>query len=326
MQIAGEKLGKIALDMLMKKSALSSKELEERFAQAISPEYWRNLNPQLNVCRSPKPDEFKTMPDVAAQSDALLKKLAREGYFEMPPLVENAVLERMREGIENLRRAGWHELAAFVYDEFWQITRAPVLTEFLSKVLGENYKALPHVVVHYVRPETGAGWRPHVDFSDRADRFTVWVALSDATLDNGCMYVVPKNRVPDELLEKWMTTQPLEHREVCTLMHGSRALPVRAGGVLGWERDVIHWGTPSTPGAPPRISLSVVYLRENVEPKPDEIPLLSPTHLPNFAARMLAVGKAIDYYSIHDLSLNKYLELSKMLINEFREQAAEQSK
>lgn len=323
MKTAKGELGKIALEMLKKKNAFSPEQTEKLFAQAISPEYWQNLNPQLNVCREQKSDEFQTTPISSSESEAMLKKLAREGYFQFQPVIESATLERMREGIENLRRAGWHELTAFVYDEFWQITREASLAEFLSKALGENFKAISHVVVHYVHPETGAGWRPHVDFSDRADRFTVWVALSDATLDNGCIYVVPKHRIPEELLEKWMAIVPLEHQEVCTIMHGSRALPVSAGSILGWERDVIHWGTPSNPGAPPRISLSVVYLRENVEPVADEMPLLSPTDLPNFATRVLAVGKAFYYYGIHDLSLSKYEELGKMLVSEFRGQATE---
>lgn len=321
MKLEKQLAGKIALKILTQKITLSAEETNYRFNQAKSPEYWQNLNPQLNVCLNQDWSDLETKTIDENQQSVLLKKLGRDGYFQTEPLIENQIIERMRKAVENLRKAGWHETFAFVYDEFWQITRTPSLIKFLSSALGKDFKAMPHVVVHYVHPETGAGWSPHIDFSSRNDRFTVWVSISDATLDNGCMYVIPKYRVSKELLEKWRYTQPLEHKEVCRLLHASHALPAPAGSILGWEGDVIHWGTPSNPGVEPRISLSVVYLRENIEPMEDEIPLLSPHMLPTFSQRMLSIGKALNYYNIHVLALNKFADLSQKLRSEFGEEA-----
>lgn len=321
MKLEKQLAGKIALKILSQKIQLSSEETKDRFAQAKSVEYWQNLNPQLKVCEQSDWSGFEAQSIDEQENSGLLKKLSRDGYFQTAPMIKKSVVEAMREAVENLRAAGWHETFAFVYDEFWQITRTPSLIKFLSGALGNNFKSMPHVVVHYVHPETGAGWSPHIDFSSRNDRFTVWVSLSDATLDNGCMYIIPKYRVSEELLEKWRYTKPLEHKEVCRLLQSSHALPAPAGSILGWEGDVIHWGTMSSPGVEPRISLSVVYLRENVEPLEDEIPLLSSHSLPTFSQRMLSIGKALNYYSIHVLALSKFADLSQKLRAEFGEQA-----
>lgn len=314
--------GKIALKSFLTKTKIASEETEKLFQKACSIDYWRALNPHLTVCENLDFSRFEINPINAAENQKLSEKLAREGYFQTAPLIDKTIVGRMRDGIETLRAEGWHELCAFVYDEFWQVTRTPSLVEFLRGALGENFKAMPHVVVHYVHAETGAGWSPHVDFFDRENRFTVWFSLAEATLENGCMHVIPKHRVSDELLEKWMKTETLDHREACRLLQASRALPVEAGTILGWERDVIHWGGFSSRRVEPRISLSAVYLRENVAPLEDEIPLLSPDKIPTFAQRLLAVGKAFDYYSIHVLALRKYRELSGKLVAEFKERAA----
>jgi hypothetical protein len=255
----------------------------------------------------------------------MLSQLTREGYFSTSsPLIKSEIAAKMLLGVENLRKAGWHETWAFVYDEFWQVTRTPSMQKLLSGHLGGKFMALPHVVVHYVHPETGSGWSPHVDFSDREGRFTVWFSLSDATLDNGCIYVVARNKISPALLQKWLKMEDLIHREVKVLLQNTKALPVAAGSLLGWRGDVVHWGAMSTKKMPPRVSLSVVYIKENTAPLPDEIPLLLPGYIPDFPMRMISIAKAINYYNIHVLSLNKFDGIAKQLIDTFNDQVISQ--
>lgn len=322
MKLEKKEAGQSLLKALLAKQVFSDEEAEIRFQQACSPAYWRQLNPQLNVCNDNAFDHFESHPISEGESGEMLKKLGRDGYFSTyQPLIAAEVSAKMLEGVENLRKAGWHEVWAFVYDEFWQVTRTPSLVSLLQKHLGADFKAMPHVVVHYVHPETGAGWSPHVDFSERDDRFTVWFSISDATIDNGCMYIIAKHRVSEELLGKWLRMEDLNHREVKALLQGTKALPVPPGSILAWEGDVIHWGTTSSPNVQPRISLSVVYLREGIEPLEDEIPLLSPETIPDFPKRMFAVAKAINYYNIHVLALNKFATIGKRITARFKEQA-----
>lgn len=312
--------GKILLKTLLAKERFSEAETALRFEQVCSQDYWRGLNPQLNVCSELSFDNFERSSFSQQDIAEMQGSLDRGGYFYTPaPLIRNEVTDRMLLAVQNLRKAGWHEAWAFVYDEFWQVVRTPSTLKLLSGHLGEGFMALPHVVVHHVHPETGAGWSPHVDFSDRQDRFTVWFSLSDATLDNGCMYIIAKNKVSPALLDKWLSMEDLGHKEVKILLQNTKALPVQPGSLLGWKGDVIHWGSTSTKNTQPRVSLSVVFIKENTIPMTDEIPLLPPTEIPDFPIRMISIAKAIRYYNVHVLSLNKFDEIAKQLLETFKD-------
>ena len=318
MSIDKEQAGKLLLKSLLEKQKLSADETEQRFQMACSKEYWQNLNPQLNVCQNLPFDDIEINAIDAQEQAEILRNIKTEKYFtSKQPLIKKEVAANMLLAVDSLRKEGWHELFTCVYDEFWQVLRTPSTLQLLSKVLGENGYALPHAVVHYVHPETGAGWSPHVDFSDRDNRFTLWFSISDATVDNGCMYVIPGNKISDELLNKWITMQDINHKEAKILLQATHALPVAAGSILGWEGDIIHWGTLSSPGVQPRVSLSVVYLKEGSEPMADELPLLSATELPDFGQRMVTIAKAINQYSIHVLAMNKFSNLAKKLMEKY---------
>ncbi|HEY9000083.1 MAG TPA: phytanoyl-CoA dioxygenase family protein [Mucilaginibacter sp.] len=313
--------GKALFKAMLEKEGFSDDEVALRFKNASSPDYWRKLNPQLNICEGLNFDNFEENPFSQEDTDKLLHQLKYEGYFSSGhSLISDEITSRMLLAVENLRNAGWHEVWAFVYDEFWQVTRTPSMHRLLSGHLGNKYMALPHVVVHYVHPETGAGWNPHIDFSDRDDRFTVWFPISDSTLDNGCMYVVAKNRIPAALIQKFVHANDLTCQEVRALLHNTKALPVPAGSMLGWEGDVVHWGATSTKETQPRVSLSVVYVKENIDPLPDEIPLLLPTQIPDYPTRMISIAKAIRYYKIHVLTLKKFDGIAKLVIDTFKEE------
>jgi len=313
--------GELLIKAFLKSQKLSDEEEDLRFEQSCSIDYWRNLNPQLTVCKDII-DESEVNPIAGNEVDLMLKELKRKRYFATAqPLISAEKTANMRKAVENIKAAGWHEAWCYVYDEFWEATRTPSLIKLLSGSLGANFKALPHVVVHYVHPETGAGWSPHIDFSDRVDRFTVWFAISDATLQNGCMYIVDSSRIDQALIDKWTKMQDFTSKETGKILQATKALPVDAGSILAWEGDVIHWGAYSSPNVYPRISLSVVYVREGTTPLNDEIPFLSPIGLPSYAIRMLSIGKAINYYNIHVLALRKYAKIGVKLVEKYKEQA-----
>ena len=87
----------------------------------------------------------------------------------------------------------------YLYDEAWDVFRRlrPLLTHFL----GDRIALLPHFWAWQVDPRTdGSGWPPHRDYQgesaigdDMLISLSLWVPLSDATPDNGCMHVLPRN-------------------------------------------------------------------------------------------------------------------------------------
>src|SRR5262249_58094823 len=113
-----------------------------------------------------------------------------------PVLIDEATLAALNGAVDAVRTAGWPPVFAFVYDEFWSLVRIPAITTLLSATLGRGFRQIPHVWVHVVPPiEGGRGWTPHVD-GYQNDRISVWLALSDATVENECMHLVPKADAP----------------------------------------------------------------------------------------------------------------------------------
>src|SRR5207244_2616081 len=109
-------------------------------------------------------------------------------------------------------------------------------------------------------PTPGAsGWPPHCDDANRPNRVTVWIPLSDATLDNGCMYVVPRDRAAADADAR---------------LQACRALPAAAGSILGWNFDVLHWGSTCTRPGEPRIAISQEFIAPGAATAADELPLV----------------------------------------------------
>ncbi len=69
----------------------------------------------------------------------------------------------------------------------------PVITETLTKIIGPNVKCMQSMffVKHAGRP--GQAWHQDETFIPTRDRSMtgVWIALDEATVDNGCLWVIP---------------------------------------------------------------------------------------------------------------------------------------
>src|SRR5439155_11077396 len=125
----------------------------------------------------------------------------------------------------------------------WAVARVPSLVRLLSGALGEGYRQVSRVWLHHVPPRNAAsGWPPHFDGYRRANRLTVWVPLTDATLDNGCIYLIPRNLIPAGTAAAFAGAGGLGVPDVQALLQASRAVPTPVGTVVGWSFDVLHWG------------------------------------------------------------------------------------
>jgi hypothetical protein len=274
------------------------------------------LNPAFAVGAGGACTFIEVRPIGPQQSEELVQQVSTEGYFHIESILPASELARMKQCVEILRKRGWPLVFAFIYDEFWLITRSPSLVQFLSAVLGRDYKQIPHIWAHYVRPTgNAAGWPPHVDGPGRSNRLTVWVPLGDATLENGCMYLIPWNAASRQLSDRFTRLDAIEHKDLRTLLQSTRAMPARAGAVLGWAFDVIHWGSPCTREAEPRISISLEFISGTEQPAADELPLLDPhKRLPSFPQRLYAIGKALGAYERFEPLTIRFIEFAKRLI------------
>ncbi|WP_051609697.1 phytanoyl-CoA dioxygenase family protein [Terasakiella pusilla] len=226
--------------------------------------YWKGLNPHLHVSETPA---FTAPLDLQERLDQISDTLHHDGYLHQAPVFAPEQIKALRTGIETLVAHGWPAAFIYVYDETWDLFHQ--LDGFLSHFLGDDFGLLPHFWAWHIDtdPKGGtSGWPPHVDypgecafFDDFLVSLSLWIPLSDATPENGCMNILPLSRQKD-YAEKITDPSQIHLQDV-------RCLPAKAGSVLGWRQDLWHWsGRSSKYAAEPRISLSLEFQNRAFEP------------------------------------------------------------
>lgn len=243
----------------------------------FDPEFWKRLNPALSVSERP----FDPRPHV--------EQFRAEGWFQTDPVLD---VSSLRAAVESLAAAKLLPVFAFVYDEFWEVHRGAAVSALLSALLGPGYSQKPYVWIQIVdRASSSSGWPPHVDRDPPTEDISLWIPLTDATLDNGCMYLMPSYASRDDL-------------------QSIRALPAGAGSVLGWRQDLLHWGSYSSVRATePRISIALEFDRGGgIDPR---------APLPSLEERLNLIAKQILKY-LEEFEPGRYdekwLELADRII------------
>ncbi|HTJ42063.1 MAG TPA: phytanoyl-CoA dioxygenase family protein [Kofleriaceae bacterium] len=201
-------------------------------------------------------------------------ELAQQGYFELGPALPEDVIARARRDVEAKREAAFEDDALWdVLDALWPIAR---------EALDGDAALLPAWWAWCVAPGE-RGWPPHrdspanaFDHASKLARVTLWVPLADATTRNGCMFVVPANWDYEYLNPK--ARGAVAHEQFI------RAVPARAGSILGWSHALLHWGGACAPETSPRVSTSFEFIRADLaapqkyepgwRPAPSERPAL----------------------------------------------------
>lgn len=251
-----------------------------RSAEAADLEYWRRLNPQLTVCGGGRPEAPAGRALAPEEVEAHAEQVRVEGYFRADGCLDAGLVDRLREGILAVRAAGWHQSFAFVYDELWQVARCAAIQALAGRIVGPGYHQRPRVWVYHVEVGLGegsagsgkgtrwSGWGPHIDADEpiiaaggRPKVVSVWVPLTDADPDNGCIYVVPTNLYAGTgMFARYPLPEVVSAADATALLHAARAVPARAGSIVGWHQNVIHWGSFSSPrGRSARISLGMEF-------------------------------------------------------------------
>jgi len=159
---------------------------------------------------------------------------------------------------------------------------------------------------YYLIPRRGsAGWPPHID-GNGEQRVTIWIPLTDSTLENGCIYVIPRNLAPPSLPADFRRWDSIKKSELNKVLQSCRALPARAGAILGWDHSLIHWGSVSHGSTTTRISIAVEFLGAGVSPMDSERPLVEGSSLPAFPKRLYIIGKCILAYRKFEPLMSRY--------------------
>lgn len=327
-------------------SALTPAEVAERIERARRIDEWRALCPGLHIegDRGPhgepteappsrvefahaQPPHAEPAPATARAADAErghLDTLRRDGYFQTGVLVDAAARTALVTAVETIVAEGWPPVFAFLFDEPWALLRAPRVAGIVRSVLGPEHRQLPNMWIHRVPPHASArGWPAHTDggpetWTVRADglpnRVTCWIALTDATLTNGCLALVPKRFAPAGL-DGLYESGSLGFQDLRALLGGTRPIPAAAGTMACWDFSVLHWSSMRQESAEPaRIAVSYELLSAADRPLAEEQPLLDPfAPLPSFAERLVHVSRSLSMYGKYEIHAERFRPVAEGL-------------
>jgi len=260
-------------------------------------EYWRDLAPSFRIADhgflSPNPADASVACAIAAQD------IAKDGYTQLRGINLGTDFAKMAGVARALTARNLEAVFCFVYDEFW---RPYFRLDALYRHLLGPYTFLPDFWAWDVDPKRGgAGWGRHRDRGRQALRadgspisLTTWIAISEATAENGCLRMVPKHADP--------TYNTPHENDWLFEEQNVRVLPAMPGDVLIWNQAVTHWGGKAEPGAShSRISLSFETQRLDV-PSSEE-PLIAPWEIVPFERRLrLIAQKLLHYRHMHAIT------------------------
>ena len=80
----------------------------------------------------------------------------------------------------------------------------PAAVDVLTSVIGPNVKAMQSMLFIKAAGKPGQAWHQDEDYIPTRDRSLcgVWIALDDATIENGCLWIIPGSHKPGILWEQ----------------------------------------------------------------------------------------------------------------------------
>ena len=144
----------------------------------------------------------------------------------------------------------------------------PGLLELLKTLLGPNLKCMQSMLFVKAAGKPGQAWHQDEDFIPTRDRSLIgaWMALDDATVKNGCLWVLPGSH---KLGVLWPQRKHLDPRFDCT--HESWNFPwedessipveVKAGSIVFFNGYLLHRSLPNRSEKDFRRTLVNHYMR-----------------------------------------------------------------
>jgi phytanoyl-CoA hydroxylase len=194
----------------------------------------------------------------------------RDGYLVLPDVVEPAVREAVTADLDELEakvdrylakakdgRKSIAERGAITFTTHAVLrsgaarafTHHPTLVGLTRDLVGADVNLYWDQAV-YKKPEKPRRFPWHQDngytYCEPQHYLTCWVALTDATIDNGCPWVLPGVHRHGTLRHHWV--DPIGW-ECLTDPEGAVAAEVPAGGVVVFSSLTPHYTGPNTTGA-----------------------------------------------------------------------------
>ena len=277
--------------------------------------FWEKLCDPLEIGSDKPVPNSKTDKIGAVDHKQARDRLRRRGYALIDhPIFPQEKLDQIRDGIQKLHALGFPATFIFLFDVTWDIAAIARKT-FKNGVCLETNEFQFDMLAWHI---TGEGFSPHRDrqpedakssFSqnDDAKFVTLWLALTPATPQNSCLYMIPKEYDPGYTTGDVEEEDPLRRAlSDKTCFQHIVALPRNPGQSVLFTHRIIHWGSARDPemdeSVEPRIAISFVCSDHSFEK-----PYLSKNHFTNeqrppFRIRLLLVcAQLLIYYQRFDL-------------------------
>lgn len=295
-------------------TAPSPTQIVPSLLQAEDPSFWLELCPDMTIeGEASVPLASLGSLGIEQRQWALLQeRLHEEGYLKLEPWLAREEAAQLAAVVQQIERRFGVPVFGLVFDAFWQLI--PRLAGLLEEALGGDFRVLPDCWVWLLHPNgKDRGWGVHrdrnrhtLDADGTPRTLSLWIALTDATTDNGCIHVLPASSDPD------YTEAKADYAFSLKTLQSVRALPVSAGSALCWTQHLVHWGgRASRFAAQPRISIAFELQRSDVPAFSS--PLMPADWMPSFAMRLGLIGRQILQYQ-HMISVSsEMLSLAKQL-------------
>lgn len=252
------------------------RQVERQWDAFRDPAFWQEINPHLTVSDRPLQAVRGAAPEISTEAAArAAAQLDREGYLCTPPVVSESRMAPMRQAMDALTARGIPAGFACVYDEYFQLFHG--LDPLFAPILGDGYRWVAHGFWAFrvppgdkavntlwapVEPHRDSmGPDPRVLAGQRPGIMTLWIALTDVTPSDSCLYVVPSHA------DRAFATAERDVRREHFELQDIRAVPARAGAVVSWSTHLIHWGSRSSADASgPRMSATMYLQRADMAP------------------------------------------------------------
>ncbi|MBO0702948.1 MAG: phytanoyl-CoA dioxygenase family protein, partial [Candidatus Dormibacteraeota bacterium] len=148
-----------------------------------------------------------------------------------------------------------------------EVMRHPKAAEALTQVIGPDVKAMQSMLFIKAEGKPGQAWHQDEYFIPTRDRSltAIWIALDDATVENGCLWAIPGSHRPGVIYPD------REHDDVrfdCTVeaydfpYRDEDAVPleVRRGSAVLFNGYLLHRSLPNTSRRGLRRALALHYM------------------------------------------------------------------
>jgi len=186
-------------------------------------------------------------------------RICRENFGSLPGLPDDS--KRLTDD-ELISRVLCIHYPHKISDLIFKTLSHPVLVKVLTRVIGPNVKCLQSMLFIKSEGKPGQAWHQDEFYLPTRDRSLTgaWIALDDATVDNGCLWVIPGSHRSGVI---WPQKKQNDQRFDCSgeafqfpyTQEDSVPVEVKAGSLVVFNGYLLHRSFPNRGKTGPRRAL-----------------------------------------------------------------------